>query len=692
MCEFYLYLKKSFIGSIIVFTILLTAAICFGQTHPTLDNAVICGYQGWFACSGDGSPYAGWLHWAGSQPSPGRQSFEVYPDISEYPAAELYQTGYAALGDGRPAKLFASYRQSTSDLHCKWMQDNGIDGFALQRFLSSGKYKYHNDSVEVHMMRAAEKYNRMFYVMYDGVGNNMSGLESDWQTSVVAALKLTQSPRYAYMNGKPVVCIWGFGLTTYSDNATSALAAVNWFKNNGCYVIGGVPTYWRTPGTNDTKAGYDQVYAAFDMVSPWTVGRYKTDVEVDNYKINLLVPDKAKLDAAGKAYMPVMFPGFAWSNWNGGARNDFPRRQGKFMWRQFYNIKSLGLKYAYVAMFDEYDEGTAIMKGAADYFDIPTNQYFQTMSTDTIYISSDFYLRLAGAAARSLKSTAPITLTVPIPNSIGPIFFRSSFEPTYDAQLTWVSRADSLTGGFQNVTTPLCARASGTARSGSNAVRYSGTTASTARAIASFRAISAGAIPVDSQMTLTYAFYPQTALGRFAGIDLVMTDGTTLRSTAAVDTAGVSMNPATGRGTVGQWTMIKCAIGRWLLGKTIDRILVVYDHTGEVGQFNGFIDNVTIQSTHAIPPTGVVSKGSISREPDSRISASYSGGTVWINGNSKGNTPSSLVRIYSCNGREIFKEYCTGSSVPVSLRAGVYFVRVESGMEPPLVAKLAVGK
>jgi hypothetical protein len=683
-------LNVHFVSSII-FSVLCAAVLStsFGQTHPTLDSTVICGYQGWFGTPSDGG-YNGWGHWNTSA-NPG---FEIYPDITEYPAAELYQTGYAALGDGRPAKLFSSYRASTMDLHFKWMQENGIDGAALQRFLNettNATLKRARDSIAVHMMRAAEKYNRIFYIMYDGIDNNMTTLENDWQNTIVNALKLTASPRYAYMNGKPVVCLWGFGLSGYRDNATDALAAVNWFKSHGCYVIGGVPGGWRT-GTGDSKAGYSQVYAAFDMISPWAVGSYKLDVEIDNAKTNRLIPEKAQLDAAGKAYQPVMFPGFAWSHLHNGPRNDFPRRQGNFLWRQFYNIKSLGIKYVYVAMFDEYDEGTAIMKGAADYFDTPTNVYFQTMSIDGVYLSSDFYLRLVGAAGRASKSKVPVTLTVPVPNSIGPIFFRSSFESNCDAQLTWVSSPDSPGGGFQNVTTPLCATATGTARSGSYAIRYNGTVSSTARALASFRAISAYAIPVDSQMTLTYAIYPQTALGRFAGIDLVMTDGTTLRSTAAVDTAAVSMNPATGRGTVGQWTTIKCAIGRWLAGKTIDRILVVYDHTGETGQFNGFIDNVTIQSTHAIAPTNVISKGSISRGPDSRISASYSGGAVWINGNSKGNMQSSMVRIYSCDGREIFKAYCIGSSVPVLLRAGVYFVRVENGWEPALVAKLAVGK
>jgi len=55
-------------------------------------------------------------------------------------------------------------------------------------------------------------------------------------------------------------------------------------------------------------------------------------------------------------------PGFAWSNFNGGAKNQIPRNKGEFMWRQIYNIKSLNMPGVYIAMFDEYDEGTAILK------------------------------------------------------------------------------------------------------------------------------------------------------------------------------------------------------------------------------------------------------------------------------------------------------------------------------------------
>jgi len=672
----------------------VTIVPCYGQTHPSLDSTIICGYQGWFACSGDNSPMGGWFHWNGGQPSPGHQSFEVYPDIVEYSSADLFQTGYAALGDGRPAKLFSAYKQETSDLHCKWMQDNGIDGVALQRFTPSGNYKSYSDSVAVHLMHSAEKYNRMFYIMYDGIGDNMAGLEADWQNTIVNGLKITSSPRYAYENGKPVVCFWGFGLTSYSDNATDALAAVTWFKNHGCYVIGGVPTNWRT-GTSDAKPGYAQVYAAMDMISPWTVGRYKSDADVDNYKTNYLVPDKAKLDGQGIAYQPVMFPGFAWSNWNGGAPNDFPRRQGKFMWRQFNNIKSLGIKFVYVAMFDEYDEGTAITKAAADYFDVPTNQYFQTLSIDGVYLSSDFYLRLVGAATKVLKGTMAITPGVPIPNSMGPIYFRSSFEPV-DAQLTWVSTSDTVSGGFQNVAgpagtgNPTCIVASGSGLSGSHCVQYSGKTTSTGSAAAFFKAVDVD-IPVVTGTTLSYAINPSSDLSRYAGIDLVMTDGTTLHSTAATDTAGLNMSPAVARGTVNQWTTIKCPIGNWLAGKTIDRILVGFSHSGLVGQFMGSLDNLVIRADNATNVAGTEQPKSFHNHAQS-ISVLYAGGALTIVGFEKGSHPTLLADVYGISGKRIARLTGSAASIPISLPKGIYIVRMQDNAGRSWMSRISVMK
>ena len=80
-----------------------------------------------------------------------------------------------------------------------------------------------------------------------------SQIKTDWTTKMSA---YTASPAYARQNGKPVVCIWGFGFNDAGRPFTPGpcLDVINWFKAQGCYVIGGVPTWWRT-GVNDSRPG-----------------------------------------------------------------------------------------------------------------------------------------------------------------------------------------------------------------------------------------------------------------------------------------------------------------------------------------------------------------------------------------------------------------------------------------------------
>ncbi len=386
--------------------------------NGVIGNTIV-GYQGWFAAAGDGSTFNSWFHWSnGGVPGPGNLKFELYPDVREY--TTLFQTNFANLGNGSPAKLFSSYTTQTIDLHFQWMKANNIDGAALQRFgtdVLNPSMKSFRDSVATKLRNAAETNGRTFYIMYDvsGMGSTfVTDLENDW-TNTIVPMNLTASPMYARQNGKPVVCIWGVGFSDRPGTPSDWTTLINWFKGQGVYVIGGAPADWRTSGP-DLKTGFDNVWPLLNMIQPWTVGRYGTDADVDNYKNNTLIPDRDYTAQHGMDYQPVAFPGFAWSNWNGGTRNQIPRRQGNLFWRQVYNIKGAGISTLYIAMFDEYDEGTAIAKAAEDSSMIPTNQYFLTLDADGTHLSSDFYLRLAGAANRMLKGQIPLSLTIPIPN------------------------------------------------------------------------------------------------------------------------------------------------------------------------------------------------------------------------------------------------------------------------------------
>ncbi|MEV6170862.1 glycoside hydrolase family 71/99-like protein [Streptomyces sp. NPDC051954] len=366
---------------------------------------VTVGYQGWFACKGDNAPINAWRHWSPNSaqpPSPSNHGITSWPDVRDY--TKTYPTAYAGLGNGRTPNLFSSYDQQTVDAHFLWMQQYGIDTAALQRFNPTGGEGPTRDQMTAKVRSAAEAYGRRFYVMYDVSGwtNMQSEIKTDWTNKMSA---YTSSPAYAMQNGKPVVCVWGFGFTDDKRDFTAAacLDVVNWFKNQGCYVIGGVPTWWRT-GTSDSRPGFGDVYHAFNMLSPWMVGRIGKAADSDDFSNVATVPDLADCAAHGIDYQPCVLPG------------DVAERQrahGDFMWRQFYNVVRAGSRGIYISMYDEYNEGNQIAKTAESQSWIPTDSGLLGLDEDGTACSADYYLRLTGDGGRMLKGELALTATRP---------------------------------------------------------------------------------------------------------------------------------------------------------------------------------------------------------------------------------------------------------------------------------------
>ncbi len=583
---------------------------------------IVCGYQGWFSAPGDGSPINRWSHWAsgnipkaGITPNPNPNlTFEAYPDVSIYDPASLFQTNFANQGNGNPAKLFSSYKQDVTDKHFQLMQANGIDGVAFQRFiwevLVDPAFKANRDSMAVHVRQSAETYQRMFYLVYDlsGLGNvpassdqvRFDSIKGDWQNNIMGNLNLTSSPMYARQNGMPVVQIWGIGYNHIIGSAAIQLDLINWFKAQGVYVIIGVPTGWRT-GTGASNPGWINTYKAGNMISPWTVGAYTDQTSTDNFKNTFLIPDLSYCNSNGIAYQPVIFPGFSWSNWNGGTQNQISRNKGNFLWRQAYNLRLLNIKTAEIAMMDEFDEGTAILPMTDGYDMIPTDQYFLTTSADGTYLSSDFYLRLASKATRQINQLDGVNSTMPVSFSTGPIFFRTSNEIKYDAQPTWTNTTDlkkNVTKYGSSSGNPTCSAVKEGPHRGLYSIKIAGKDKSSSSSYAYFKVWDVN-IAISANTELSFWNYPINSLGRYASIDLIMTDGTTLRDCGAKDANGVSMHPATGRGTVGTWTQSICNIGTWLNGKTIDKIMVAYDHASQTGDFSAYFDDISINTAGA---------------------------------------------------------------------------------------------
>jgi hypothetical protein len=368
---------------------------------------IVVGYQGWFAAIGDGSPINAWWHWSQDEsqaPSTSNLGFKSWPDVRDY--TSTYQTGFANLNNGQPAKLFSSFTDQTVNTQFLWMQQNGIDAAALQRFDPNGSEGPIRDAITAKVKTAAETYGRKFYIMYDVSGwtNMQSEIKTDWTSKMSA---YTSSSAYAKQNGKPVVCIWGFGFndTNHPWTADVCLDVINWFKGQGCYVIGGVPTQWRTaPSGQDSRPGFLATYSAFNMLSPWMIGRIGNISDADNYYNNVNIPDQAYCNSNNIDYQPCVLP---------GDLQEHQRVHGDFMWHQFYNMVKLGCQGIYISMFDEFNEGNQIAKTAESSAFVPAGSSFVALDEDGTACSADYYLRLTGDGGKMLKGQIALTATRP---------------------------------------------------------------------------------------------------------------------------------------------------------------------------------------------------------------------------------------------------------------------------------------
>ncbi len=380
----------------------------------TMIGKVMCGYQGWFNCPGDGAELD-WSHWARDrrQPlSPDNVTVDLWPDVSELTPEERFATDFQH-HDGRPAEVFSSYERRTVVRHFEWMRDYDLDGIFLQRFateLANPKTLNHRDTVLSHVREGARLHGRVYAVMYDlsGLGaGQVQQVRDDWQV-LRKQMEITHDDAYLHHAGKPVVGVWGIG---FNDNRKYSLEEcqqlVSFLKDDGCTVMLGIPSWWRE-GRRDAVSAPQlrQVLKQADMLSPWTVGRYRTPDEANRHASQVWDPDLAWCREFQLDFVPVVFPGFSWRNLHGGPLNAIPRRKGEFLWTQIVAAKRIGCKMIYVAMFDEVDEGTAIFKCTND---TPVGKSpFVTYEG----LTSDHYLRLAGQGGRMLRGELPVTTSL----------------------------------------------------------------------------------------------------------------------------------------------------------------------------------------------------------------------------------------------------------------------------------------
>lgn len=166
----------------------------------TLAGKVMVGYQGWFNAEGDGAR-RGYNHWSrgGAKPAPGNVRVDLWPDLSEFPAAERFPTDLVH-ADGSRAEVFSSFLRPTVVRHFAWMQEHGIDGAFLQRFINSlarGTSLAANNAVLENVRAGARQHGRVYALMYDlsSLAPGKAGvLIADWK-QLLRDTQLTRDPR-----------------------------------------------------------------------------------------------------------------------------------------------------------------------------------------------------------------------------------------------------------------------------------------------------------------------------------------------------------------------------------------------------------------------------------------------------------------------------------------------------------------
>jgi hypothetical protein len=401
----------------------------------------MAGYQGWHNVPTDGAN-RNWHHYGFDTNDlttpPTRANVDFWPDMTEY--AKKYNAPFQMQGGGQ-AYCYSPYDEESVDLHFKWMQDYGIDGVFMQRFVeevNNDSGKNHFNKVLASALKAAKKYERAIGVMYDlsGIGNNHSVdyefnvMLTDWAylESTFHLSDPTENPTYIHHNGRPLCTIWGVGFNDNRKYTTANVqdAVIKLKNDHGVSIMLGVPYWWRNMGgdTETNPAFHTLIKNYADIIMPWAVGRYDEGAHGQGTTVGThgeVIPGDIAWCADNNVdYVPLVFPGFSWANmgnpFNVAERpyHSIPRNQGSFLWKQIAWAKDKGAKSLYVAMFDEIDEGTAIYKCAVEP-NVPVwtaaNKRFVGIEQG---LASDYYLWLVGEAAKWFHGDSGYSATKPV--------------------------------------------------------------------------------------------------------------------------------------------------------------------------------------------------------------------------------------------------------------------------------------
>ncbi len=332
-----------------------------GPTVPPPDNTtlkgkVMVGYQGWFRTPNDPSN-RGWVHW-GDMSKP-LFTTDMWPDISQYPPETLDKACDVKTLSGKTAYLFSSTWPEVAQTQFRWMRENNIDGAFVQRFAGDNWAINKTPQWVLGAVReAANQEGRIWAIEYDlsGLADDqaLDHMQKDWSW-LVDDFGLFKDANYARVAGKPVVFLWGPGVSGRKLTPDTTAKLIDYFKNDpkygGNYVILGGPGNWKQLGSQ-----WLDTYKKADGILGWMSQDYAGDL--------------AQCRAMGIDYYPHVWPGFSWANLKhietGSTVSYTPRNGGRVYEERFSKAAAAGVDRLFVGMYDEYDESTAIIPMSDD--------------------------------------------------------------------------------------------------------------------------------------------------------------------------------------------------------------------------------------------------------------------------------------------------------------------------------------
>lgn len=386
----------------------------------TLSGKTMAGYQGWFRTPGDRVGNNGWSHLFNRDLT--RPGFDTWPDMSEYKKDEKTAVPGFTYPNGSQAYLYSGQNAKAVLRHFEWMKQYGIDGVWLSEFcgyFAGGNGQ--NDSTTVmtimnNVRAAARATGRTWAFMWDMSSFGARTSKSDVYNIIVNQWKrmvdegVTSDPRYLHDKGRPVLLIWGFFPGRPASQPDYMNPVLDFLLAPGPYqaaLVAGVDDKWRQ-GTPE----FVSMLMRCTALQPWSVGRRvldpKTGYQVSN--TTKWADDITLCQAHNVKYIPVFNSGthIAGPPPIPPAQPTVPRRMGNYLWEQFVAASRTGqIDGAFIAMFDEINEGTQITKVTNH----PPVQFpFLTYDGAT----SDYYLRLVGLGAKLLRTSTPVPEVIPI--------------------------------------------------------------------------------------------------------------------------------------------------------------------------------------------------------------------------------------------------------------------------------------